>query len=117
MITLEQLIIVAPFSDEMRKELLEKLDSLSESKRFELMDLCWETINLDYQNKLNYAMQKATLEMAHGQKNYSKEDFQKMENDLFDELIKKLESAGSKVAIEEVREKLSSYTKPKNQSS
>lgn len=113
MITLEQLIAVTPFSEEMRKEILEKLPTLSESQKFEMMDLCWQTINFEYQNKIDYAFQKATLEMAQGEKTYSKEDFRKMEDEIFDELVKKLAAAGTEVALEDVRQKLGQFNPPK----
>lgn len=106
MITAKQLIQVAPFSDDVKKELLEKADSFSPDKKFEVMESCWALISADYQNKLRFQMQKASLEMAKGEKTYSKEDFRKMEDDLFLELVNRLNAAGSQEQIEEIRKQL-----------
>ena len=106
MITTKQLIQVAPFPEDTKKELLEKADSFSADKKFEVMETCWALISADYQNKLRFQMQKATLEMAKGEKTYSKEDFKKMEDDLFLELISKLNLLGNQEEIENVRREL-----------
>lgn len=108
MISLEQLIQIASFPEETKRELVEKLETLSPDKRFELIQMCWALISADYQNKLSFERQKATLEMAKGEKTYSKEDFQEMEDKLFLELTNKLELTGNQEELEEVREKLKS---------
>jgi len=106
MITAKQLIQVAPFPQDTKQQLLDKADSFSKEKQFQVMETCWALISADYQNKLRFQMQKATLEMAKGEKTYSKEDFKKMEDDLFLELISKLNLLGNQEEIENVRREL-----------
>lgn len=106
MITTKQLIQVAPFSQDLKKELLGKADSFSADKKFELEETCWTLISTDYQNRLRFQMQKATLEMAKGEKTYSKEDFKKMEDDLFLELANRLNAEATQEEIENIRKQL-----------
>ena len=106
MINVKQLIQVAPFSQDIKKELLEKAESFSADRKFELEETCWALISADYQNRLRFQMQQAALEMAKGEKTYSKEDFKKMEDDLFLELVNRLTTAGNQEQIEEIRKQL-----------
>ena len=106
MVNAKQLIQVAPFSEDLKRQLLEKADSFSQDKKFEVEQTCWALISAEYQNRLRFQMQKATLEMAKGEKTYSKEDFRKMEDDLFLELVNRLTTAGNQEQIEEIRKQL-----------
>jgi hypothetical protein len=108
MITLQQLINVAPFPDETKKELLESVDTFSDSKKVELEELCWAFISQWYHNELRARQEIATLEMAKGEKTYTSEDFAKMGDDLFLEVFKKFEAEESEEDLEKVREKLAS---------
>ena len=108
MITVKQLIQVAPFPEESKKQLLDKADSFSPEKQFEVMETCWELISADYQNRLSSEIEKATLEMAKGEKTYSKEDFGKMENDLFLELTNRLAASDNQEQIDEIKKQLAS---------
>lgn len=110
MITLTQLIQTAPFPGEEKKELLEKVDTFSPEKKFELEEMCWAFISTEYQNNLRYEMQKAVLE------NFSKEPStpfnpQTIENNLFSELLKRLGATETEQDIEKVRIKLDEITK------
>ena len=66
MITITQLINIAPFPEETKKELLSKSDTLSDSKKVELEELCWALISQWYKNELRARQEIATLEMAKG---------------------------------------------------
>ena len=111
MITAKQLIQVAPFPEDVKKQLIDKADSFSKEKQFEVMETCWALISADYQNKLRFQMQKATLEMAKGEKTYSQEDFSKMEDDLFLELTNRLDVSGNQEQIDEIKKQLESSIK------
>lgn len=106
MIGIKELVQVAPFPQESKKQLLDALPSFSDEKKFELMQTCWQLISADYQNKLSFEIQKMTLEMAEGTKSYTQDDFKKAEDDLFNEIITKLEAVGSEDKIEEIRQQL-----------
>jgi len=108
MITTRQLIEIAPFPEDVKKQLLEKADTFSPDKKFEIEETCWALISANYQNTLRFKVQQATLEMAKGEKTYNKEDFDKMENDLLLELTNKLNAAGNQEQIEEIKRQLES---------
>lgn len=109
MIDLKQLVHITPFPADVKHDLLEKVDSLSEDKRYELTQLCWGAISTEHQNKLQFSFQKAMHEMATGKKTYSKEDFAKMEEVQLSELLRKLDVAENQQEIEEVRQKLKAH--------
>jgi hypothetical protein len=106
MITLQQLINVAPFPDETKKELLEASDTLSDSKKFELQGICWALISQWYENELRSRQEIATLEMAKGGTVLSSEDFTKISDDLYQEVVSKLVIEENEEDLEEVRQKL-----------
>lgn len=106
MIATKQLIQLAPFPENVKKELLEKANAFSADKKFEVEETCWGLISADYQNKLRLKMHQAALEMAKGEKSYSKEDFKKMEDDLFLELANKLTTQTTQEEIENIRKQL-----------
>lgn len=106
MINLEQLITIAPFPDDTRQELVEKLPTISEDQKYELTQLAWSLISQEYQTKLQFQMQNAMTEMVEGKKTYTQADFRQMEKDAFNELVKKLDAAEDKEKIDEVRQQL-----------
>ena len=107
MITITQLINIAPFPEETKKELLSKSDTLSDSKKVELEELCWALISQWYKNELRARQEIATLEMAKGDKQYSEDEFAKMGDVLFKELLNKMSVEATDEDLEKVREKLS----------
>lgn len=108
MISIQQLIQVAPFPEDKKQELLQKADAFSEEKKFALMEACWALISQQYQNRLQLGMHKAVLEMANGKKSYSQEELKKIEDDLFLELKNRLVPAENQEDISQIREKLKS---------
>lgn len=106
MITIKQLIQIAPFPEDTRQELLTKVDSLTDAQKFDLEEKCWALISADYKNRLNFEIQKRTYEMAKGEKIYSKEYFKKMEHDLFLELANKINTQATQEEIENIRKQL-----------
>ncbi|HVF69063.1 MAG TPA: hypothetical protein VNA13_00710 [Xanthomonadales bacterium] len=106
MISIQQLINVAPFPQETKDELLAKCDDMSDSKKIEVESLCWALISQWYQNELGARQEKAMLEMAEGGKISSKEDFAKMSDTLFAEIVGKFKVEESQEDLEEVRAKL-----------
>jgi len=106
MITLQKLISVAPFPEETKAELLSHVDRLEKERKLELEELCWSLISQWYQNELRGKQELATLEMAQGKKQYTKEDFKKMEEELFTDLVTKLDTQSSEEDLAEAREKL-----------
>ncbi len=110
MITLQKLILVAPFSEEVKTELLSQVDTFTDAKKFELIDMCWVLISQWYQNEIRARYEIAMREMAEGKKSYTKEELAKIPDQLFDALVNKLQAASTVEDIQEVREKLADIT-------
>lgn len=106
MISIQQLISVAPFSEEMKQELLTAVPALSDGKKFELEEMCWALISQWYQNELHARQEIAVLEMAEGKKTYPEDYFEKLPDEIFAEFVKKLSIEETKENLESVREKL-----------
>lgn len=108
---IKQLIRIAPFPDETKSELLEKADTFSPEKKFEAEEACWQLISIQYYNDLRFVMQKAAFEMAMGQKTYTKEDYKKMEEEMFKQLLQKLNAVGDDQKIEDIKKQLAIHGK------
>jgi hypothetical protein len=106
MVSLHQLISVAPFPPDTKNELFSQEETLSSDKKLELEELCWTLISQLYLNELRSKQELAVLEMAKGEKQYTKEDFKKMGDELFADLMKKLEVHGNEEDLAQAREKL-----------
>lgn len=111
MIDLKQLIHVAPFPENVKQEIFAKAPTFSFERKFEFETLAWSLISQEYQNKLQLALQLATLEMAKGEKQYTQEDLKKIEDNLFAELIQKLNAVDNQEQINEVRKQIATTTK------
>lgn len=106
MITLHKLITVAPFSEEMKRDLLRQEESLSPTKKVALEELCWALISQWYHNEIQARSEITALDMAKGESPMEKDDLSRIPEELLIELSKKLEAASSEEEIKELREKL-----------
>lgn len=111
MITLQQLIQVTPFTDEMRQEILQQIDTLDENQKYELTDLCWATLIQEAQNKLAAEIQNQTLNTTLSG-NPTIPSPQEIENKILEDLIHKFEAQDSDEKINEIREKLHELNSP-----
>jgi hypothetical protein len=110
MITLRQLISVAPLSEEVKKELLAAAPTFSAGKVFEVEQLCWAMISQWYQNELSHRQETAVLEIAQG-KTYAEDYFEKLPDMLYRELVEKLQEEETEENLEAVRAKLAAVVK------
>lgn len=106
MINLKNLVKVAPLTEDAKNEILEKQASFSTEKLQEVEEFLWEAISADYQNKINLKKQTLIAEMQNNKTSYPKGKFEKIGDELFNELVQKLEVADEGEKIEEIREKL-----------
>ena len=106
MISLQKLIMVAPFSEDVKNELLQKVDTFDKEKEFTLINMCWDLISEWYHNEVDARYRQAMLEGAQEEGKYTKEYFDKIPDTVFNELMDKLKEAGSVEELQEVREKL-----------
>lgn len=110
MISLKNLILTTPIGEEIRKELLEEMDTFSDDKKYEISNVCWSLISSEFLTNLNLKRQKMLTEIAKGEKTYNKDEFSQIEKDLFNELAQKLEATDTDAKIEEVKKQLEEHS-------
>lgn len=106
MIDLQQLIQIAPFPAETKADIVAKINTLSDQQKRDLENLAWDSIIEDYENKIAFATQTALTQMAIGQSSAKDVALEKIEDEVFNEFISKMEGINTQEQIEEVREKL-----------
>lgn len=110
-IALTTLVKIAPFDEQVKKELLSKIDSFTSDQKLELSDLAWKYLSNLYQAKLAVMVENARLDEAEGKKYYTPNDFTEMEAKLLFEFAQKLDATKSGENLQEVREKLKQQVK------
>lgn len=108
-VTLMSLIKVAPFPEDQKKLLLEKMDQMTDQDKFELTDAAWQALAIQYFGKLKAECQRLNGEAVANNKPLNPNDFEEIEAKLLHEFTQKLEAAESQESIEEVRQKLKTY--------
>ena len=110
MITVSKLIQIAPFPEDVKKELLAAVPSFTPEKGYEVAETCWALISMDYQNKLQFRKQKLILDAAKENKAPDTAALQKIEDDLLAELTASIREASTEEELTEIRTKLSQVT-------
>lgn len=106
MIELKALINATPFSEEKRGQLLSKLETMTESEKFRLSEICWTALSTLYQLRLKRTINFMMYDMAQGKKEYSRNDFEEAKAKLYYEFAQKLDVAETEVEMAEVKSKL-----------
>ena len=106
MITLKQLLPIAPLGEDVRQQALQQLDALSPEQVQSLEMLCWDAICQEYNSKIGLIREKAMTESALGTKPFSVEEVKQQEEALFIELAGRLDSSATEEELEEVRLRL-----------
>jgi hypothetical protein len=106
MIDLTQLIKIAPFSDEIKKQLLERVSTIEDDEKFKLVQGCWGLIAESYRQKIDFEMQRVALQAVKDNKPLDKKVFLEIEEKYFKELVNKLGGVETQEEINEVRERL-----------
>jgi len=66
---LADLVLVAPFTDEIRNELIEAIPGLSDSRRNEMADMCWQVIANQVRVGAGFEAYQLSWELAQGNTN------------------------------------------------
>ena len=106
MISLKTLITIAPLEEAMRQKLLDALPNMSEDKKMEISELCWNALTMQYDMKIQAIEQTALYEAGVGKKTYSLDNVEQKKNAILDELAKKLQESGETGALQDAREEL-----------
>jgi hypothetical protein len=103
MIDLAKLVSTTPLPEENKKEILDQIPNLTPDKIFDLTNMCWDLISSDVENKLRIEAEKMLLDPSLP---LLKEDLNKKEEEMFQELISKLSAVDDQEKIDEIKQKL-----------
>ncbi len=108
-ISLKTLLIASPMSQDLKDQLLTKLDSLTDDQKLQLSIGCWQALAQLFDTRYKARVAQALAEIREGKKQYSQEDLQKIEADLYREFAQTLNSAQTEEEIQQVRQELQKY--------
>lgn len=114
MIDLKNLITIAPFPEDVKTQVISSMDTLSEEAKIELENLAWSALSEQLRDRIALETQTAFMEVAQGIKKPEDVDPDKIEENLFNELVSKMDGLDTEEQIEEVRGKLLSQTPQSN---
>ena len=100
-------------SEDIRTDILTKFDGFNEDQKLSLRKLCWTMFFQLYNDQVNYEFQKALLEVKDKKRGLQKNMYQKIEDQVFNQLKQKLLIHADKSAVENVRNKLQQFFKAK----
>jgi len=116
MISIKQLIQVAPFPEDQRKKLIENIDKLTDDQKYRLSNIAWKALAHIYFAQLKAERQLLMDEVIHEKRKMNPNDFEEIEAKLLHEFAQKLEAAESQESIGEVRKELEKFkTQPLSQ--
>lgn len=90
---LKQLLFITPISEDFKKQILDKYDSLTPLQIFELTELCWSVIDESKRIKIDYLKKKNLLDVALGKKQYDPNDIVEEETKVEHDFAQKIQSA------------------------
>lgn len=109
MITLKQLIKIAPFPDDRRKALLENLDKMNEDQKYRISNVAWHALAQMYFARLKAENDLIRDEVIHDQRKFNLNDFEEIKAKLTHEFAQKLQAAESQESVDEVKQQLEKY--------
>lgn len=104
-LTVEQLLSVTPLEEETRKRALENLPRMNDTERFELEQICWETLMDQCKIRSRTRFEEAILKVSKGELS-EKIDRKAIEDQVLNELLAKIEGVLSETQILKVKEML-----------
>lgn len=113
MLDLKNLISITPVPEEIKQQLIASAET-SADKKFEIENFCWETILSDVELKKQSRIAQIMDEIEQGKRKYSKEDIEKVDEEVFNEMSLQMEGLDTTDQIEEVRAKLQTQSPKAN---
>ena len=108
-VTFINLIKIAPFPDDQKKLLIEKIDLMTDQDKFEITNAAWQGLAVQYFGKLKAEHQRITEEAILNKRPFNTNDYSEAEAKITFEFDKKLEAAESEQSIQEVKQELEKF--------
>lgn len=87
---LKKLLSITPISEDFKRQILERYDSLTPIQIFDLTELCWSVIDESKRMKIDYLKKKNMLDVALGKKQYDPNDIVEIETKIDYELVESI---------------------------
>ena len=104
--TTKQLLQILPMSEDIRKNILEKYDSLTEDQKLEINKICWLMFFELYNDKTQQEFQKTLSDFKNSKRPLKNTLYQDIGNDVYMELRKILLEKSEKETVDKVRDEL-----------
>lgn len=112
-VTLINLIKIAPFPEEQKSQLIEKIDLMTDQDKFEITNAAWQALAIQYFGRLKTEHQRITEEAILKKRPFNTNDYSEIEAKITYEFAQKLEAAESKDLVDEVRQQLEKFKEQK----
>lgn len=106
MLTLNQLIKISNIPPKTKEDAIKNIDSLNEDQKARLSQVCWESIYLMYENKARLEYDRMLEEMASGEKKYSPDDFNAIDDKIIADLLSRLDTTETQEELTKVKGEL-----------
>ena len=108
-VSLINLIKIAPFPEEQKKLLIDKIDLMTESDKFEITNAAWQGLAIQYFGRLKAEHQKITEEAILNKRSFNANDYSELEAKITYEFAQKLDSAKDEQSVLDIRQQLEKY--------
>ena len=112
-VDLKTLLSVSPLDNATRTQVFEKLNTLNDDQKLQLSSACWSALAMQYQARFDFNKAQIISRITQGEKLDLKTEIDKISQELDKEYATLLSSAENEEQIEQVRQELSKYLRPK----
>jgi hypothetical protein len=105
-LTTVHIINILPLDEEFKKKLSEKLPSLSDETRYEVVETLWDAYYALYEIKLQENTDKAFLRAANNQERLDKDFYKRVQEQTEKDMLEGTQETVTEVDLSETRQKL-----------
>lgn len=104
-LTLPQLLEITPLTEEVKKQALEKLPLMSEGEKFQLQQICWETLMQTCKIRVRAKFEEEIYKTAKEGRD-EEIDLAAIEESVLNELLAKIESIHTEEELKNIKKML-----------
>jgi len=109
-LTLQQLLEITPLEEDVRKRAIENIPRMNETEKFQLEQICWETLMGIVKIRTQKYFEEAVEKIAKGEST-DKIDEKMLEDRALNEVLEKIENVLTETQIAKVKEMLRQNTR------
>jgi hypothetical protein len=105
-LTLQQLINICFLEDDIKKDAITKLPTMTDDQKSRLEEICWENLNDWFVIRYEEEKNKMLLQMAEKDAEYTPDDFEAVKDKLLTELLTKISEVKTNDELVAVKQQL-----------